>query len=127
MGSDFVMGYVVIPIRKCEDFERVRKKLRTALKKHTITQEEADAYYEPLTGEDAPKDMKEVRKEFANAINEGIKALQGRRDVTFIEHKGDRIYTTGGMSWGDDPTEAYRIFENLLRLPQKILKASKVS
>ena len=46
-----------------------------------------------------------------------------RRDVSWFNHKGDRIFITGGMSWGDTPTNACNIFEQFYTLPTKVLKA----
>lgn len=44
------------------------------------------------------------------------------RELTYIEHKGDTIYITGGMSWGDSPTDLYDIFSRFSSLPPSLLK-----
>jgi hypothetical protein len=68
-----------------------------------------------LTLEQARSDMKELVEEFFNSLE--------YRDVGCFEHKGDTIYITGGMSWGDMPTDSTTTFNGMMYLPQKILKA----
>lgn len=38
------------------------------------------------------------------------------RETTWIREGGVTIYITGGMSWGDDPTEDFRTFDNFTKL-----------
>ena len=70
---------------------------------------------EPLTEKEAQTIMKEIALDFFACLD--------YRDVTCISHKGDNIYLTGGMSWGDSPTESTETFQKFAMLPPKILKA----
>lgn len=45
------------------------------------------------------------------AIEEYFRDLDGRRDVGSVKFDGIWWLTTGGMTWGDPPTEAYTTFE----------------
>lgn len=67
-----------------------------------------------------PEDIAEVRKEFADVVKETFKSF-GYRDVTYGNHKGDVLYITGGLSWGDSPTDSFSTFEKFITLPQRIL------
>jgi hypothetical protein len=68
-----------------------------------------------LTEKEAREIMKGVAEDFFACLN--------YRDVTYISHKGDNIYLTGGMSWGDPPTDSTGAFQKFCMLPPKILKA----
>lgn len=60
----------------------------------------------------------QVRAELVHGLKADINlleaAVQGdRRDVWTGEIGGKSVVLTGGMSWGDGPTEAYEAFERL--------------
>ena len=63
--------------------------------------------------------LDEVKKQFKEIIEETIKAMD-YRDVTTANHKGDKLYITGGLSWGDSPTESFSLFDKFLSLPDRI-------
>ena len=68
-----------------------------------------------LTNKEIKGHLKKVIEEFFECLN--------YRDVSYIEHKGEMIYLTGGMSWGDYPTDSCNVFNRFICLPQKILTA----
>ncbi len=72
-----------------------------------------DVTDEVLTQKQARSYMKDVIKEFFACLD--------YRDVNYLIHKKDMIYLTGGVSWGDNPTDSFNIFQKFLYLPQKIL------
>ncbi|MCZ7607583.1 MAG: hypothetical protein M5U25_16255 [Planctomycetota bacterium] len=59
----------------------------------------------------------EQANELARAkLHEAVDAMRGfihRRDVGWLYREGETIFLTGGMSWGDTPTELYRVFDLL--------------
>lgn len=83
--------------------------------------EAIELYYNAISNIMAiPEDIAEVKKEFVDLIKETFTSLE-YRDVTYTQHKGDVLYITGGMSWGDSPTDSFDTFNKFSSLPQKIL------
>jgi hypothetical protein len=66
--------------------------------------------------EDLPN-LKTIAKE---AIEETFNNLDSR-DVTTWYYNEVVFYFTGGMSWGDSPTDSYDSFQKVSLLPQKVL------
>lgn len=62
---------------------------------------------------------------FKKDIDEAFSCI-GCRDVTEIYHKGEIMFITGGMSWGDAPSESYDSFLKLANLPTKVLRAGGI-
>lgn len=68
------------------------------------------------------KRAREVMKE---AINDFFRS-RGYRDMGSIIFKGYIIYLSGGLSWGDEPTDSYNTINKLTYLPKLILKAGRI-
>ena len=66
--------------------------------------------------EDLPN-LKTIAKE---AIEEAFNNLDSR-DVTTWYYGKVVFFLTGGMSWGDSPTDSYDAFQKMSLLPDKIL------
>jgi hypothetical protein len=66
-----------------------------------------------------PENAKEILHENLNTLEEAV--LGQRNDVSSLEFFGHDIYITGGMTWGDDPTDCYTAIETLSNL--KIMEA----
>lgn len=64
---------------------------------------------------DVPETIKNVIMNFFECID--------KRDVTYQFHNGQTIWMTGGMSYGDDPTESSKPFEEFDCLPKRIKEA----
>lgn len=92
------------------------------LKKQKLTDLQACAQE---YGYEYPGDWKDALIEIEGNLTEFFDCLT-YRDVTWIAHKGTTIYITGGMSWGDDPTDSYRTFERVAWLPLSVLTAGKL-
>ena len=71
-----------------------------------------------LTNKEVKESLKKVIEEFFDSLN--------CRDVSYIEHKGDKIYITGGMSWGDSPTDSCNVFLRFENIPERILTAGGI-
>ena len=70
-----------------------------------------------------------VAKEiFKEIIKDAFESVKGHyRDVAEIRHKGEIIYISGGMSWGDIPTDSCDVFYKFGNLPKKVLKAGGIN
>lgn len=64
--------------------------------------------------------LEELKAKHKKIVNDFFECLEFR-DVTTIQPDKDIIYLTGGMSWGDSPTDSYNRFEQLLNIPDCIL------
>lgn len=69
--------------------------------------------------------MKAAKPFIKKIIKETFQSLD-YRDVGNITHKGDIIFLSGGMSWGDLPTDSCDTFNKFGMLPKKILKAGGI-
>lgn len=79
----------------------------------------------PLTNEffhaDALDEVVEVKDAYRQALIE-IRNLIDRRDIAYFYHKGDWIILSGGMSYGDDPTDVMSTLDILDDLMPYLLK-----
>ena len=67
-------------------------------------------------------DKESLYKYVKETIDDFVNCLTGRE----VSHWFDReicVFVTGGMSWGDDPTDAFDLFNRIFDLPQSILDA----
>ena len=97
--------------------EKALKKLATLVKKERTIDNERDwdefaEYY---------SDGEDLKKEALDAIELALEDLDCR-EVAFVDF-GNRIYAmTGGMSWGDSPTDTFAHFDVVMRMPMRLLK-----
>ena len=82
------------------------------------TEDDEDLEEGILTEERAKEIMKKIVNEFFDGGN-------GRETGQF-EFNGYTILLTGGMSWGDNPTDALNDFNKFNNLPKKIREAGEV-
>ena len=139
MGADFVLCGIHI---KNDDLKKAEADALKKVENYTLhcnDEIQADEVIEYCSecdlDEEIPEDYpKKVNKTFEKKLKmsfrEDIIALfellretnEGkRRDTTWIYHKGDKIYFSGGMTWGDMPTEASVIISRIYGLPSEIL------
>jgi hypothetical protein len=78
-----------------------------------------------IKSEDNKNYIEASKKILKNVIEETFDSI-GYRDVAEIEHKGEVIFLSGGMSWGDTPTNSCETFEKFNSLPRKILNAGGI-
>ena len=128
MGGEMLVGFIAF--KEGSDLAIIREAMiQRAL---LATPEELDEYYSEEYGDNLDDYCEQQkiegdhlghgRDELVNVIEEALKesTLNDRRDVTFFEFLGYTLYITGGMSWGDAPTDAYTIFEKFNYLPLRI-------
>jgi hypothetical protein len=60
-----------------------------------------------------------MKEGFKDAINKVFDSLY-YRDVASFDFMGYTIYLTGGLSWGDSPTETFNTFDRFWQLPELI-------
>lgn len=67
----------------------------------------------------------EARDKMKEVVDEVIDNLY-LRDMGTIEFKGYKLFISGGMSWGDEPTQSYKSLNDFNLLPQDILKEAGI-
>jgi len=125
MGADLIMEAIFVDERWTFE-EAVEQMLEEIDKTHPtdfdtfieyVMHEEWDIEY---LDDKKTKQLKDKAKEVVKKMEEIITGQP--RDLTWINHKGHVIYLTGGMSWGDSPTDSFCDFENYYYLPRNITK-----
>lgn len=124
MGADLLLASVAV--RHGKKYEGVTLDDRKAwmlnmAKTMEITKEDVWAICEHSTGDEPPETLKERRELVLNTINDFFNCLY-YRDVTWTGVSIWQIIISGGLSWGDTPTESYRTIENFTYLPRRLLK-----
>lgn len=117
MGADFLFAWFAVPAKRPEDvkldFEGALNHIRNtdwSTNWEIVDEFEhfADFDKEGQAGKDKFNDQ--ARKELTKHVEE-MKSIFKRRDVGWFEHKDEVVFISGGMSWGDLPTEFYRALE----------------
>jgi hypothetical protein len=110
MGADLLLNYVEIA--------EPREKAQARLDKLQITKEHLEAFencgeYQFSDEEFSEQVQKDMRARLQRALDVVYDndEKQTSRDVTRLVIDGNRTFLfTGGMSWGDDPTNSYTDF-----------------
>lgn len=104
MGADFV--FAITPVGVPEDVARQRIAV--------VPRSDLGYIADVLFGEDSrlmsDEDFQEIRDYLHEAVDVVYQALEGeRRDAGWWKDpEGLPYVVTGGMTWGDDPTDAWR-------------------
>ena len=107
MGADLMLNYVEIA--------EPREKAQARLDRLVLTEADLSTFencgYHYFEDEDFSEELaKKMRAKIQEALDVVYDA-DGRRDVSSFIIDGNRtFYLTGGMSWGDDPSECYTDF-----------------
>lgn len=122
MSADFfyaslhvpAVGKSIIESIDALDTYKARKFLRSCKNLQDVL------YYAEMVGFDE-EDDNEIREKYETALDT-LKSLPCRNDVGYFYHKGDWIIISGGVSFGDDPTEAMETINLLIDLMPYLLK-----
>jgi len=105
MGADLILA--VAPVER--DFGEALKRIDTMTE--VELNEVAELRYGfPLEDDADGMTTEDVREEIRLAFR-AIADDDWRRDVVTLTFGDDSYYVTGGMSWGDSPTEAFGMIE----------------
>lgn len=117
MGADLCIDYVELKETEEEALNRLAK---LVIDQDTLDRFIDNANYFEWEGEDFTPELAEKMRD---RIKESVSVVYStsRRDTIGLTIDGDRIFVfTGGMSWGEEPTEAmqdFRIFNEFLGYP----------
>lgn len=104
MGADLCLA--MVPIRKTR--EQAFEKLKTYDKDDLI---ERLSFVDYLLADSDDNDV--VVSDAIDLVSQCLNNVydwsdHGSRDTAIVRFGNDRFLVTGGMTWGDDPTDAYR-------------------
>lgn len=109
MGADLIIEWIIVPDG---DKEKLKKEMLNKInvftkkaEKDRKTVEDLLKFFEEEGSVIKADRLEEIEKELIKTITEVLD--HNWRDTTWIEHKGDIILLTGGMCWGDNPTESF--------------------
>ena len=135
MGADLVLASVVVKTDEnlpWNDRELAMKKAVKELPaKKTIEWATDFAEYQCLEddfGEDGTLSEDDARRLLECIVDEFFRGVDSRfggsaRDITHVEVGDRRVILSGGMSWGDPPTESFDCINNVDWLPPEVLEA----
>ena len=123
MSADMMLNCLVLPIKR-PDNETIRKNLLNKLETYTKKNIKSfEDYYETY---DIENNIDKIKEDVKELINNVIDIIEGRRDVSnFVPYadKEEEWFFSGGLSYGDAPTEAYEIINKFSLLPQELQDA----
>lgn len=106
MGADMCVELAVIGEDEEPDFEAARSYIATAVEKDLMRHSRCDELEDLACGDWETVD--ELRKALRAALASFEVAVSAwHREATRLHRNGEVIYLTGGLSWGDAPTELY--------------------
>ena len=112
MGADFT--YLTVP--RVEMTPERKEQLIALI--DTLTLEDFDERYDFDDEDDEGNPIGiDDEKDFLKTIIENYNDFDQRRDTSDISSNGIWKYITGGMSWGDAPTDAYDLFDHIVNCP----------
>ena len=118
MGADLLITALVIETGMTPDFDAARAAIETVSSaKIEVPDEFWD--YDPDTDEG----LDAIRHHLRDSLSELETALQESRELASFELHGATVYLTGGMSWGDAPTELFETFSRLWAVPAVLVAA----
>lgn len=137
MGADLLVTWLVIDKDKTPDIEAGREAVRN------LPIEKLSEAYEEIEGSDIgwedpdnEKGFVDENDEWTPVAHEALKkwalavvdrfeneVIAGGRDMVAFPVRGARVYLSGGMSWGDSPTDAFNIIGAMFTLGQSVLEA----
>jgi hypothetical protein len=120
MGADMIISCIAIPktnIPKLKDlFAKIHQNIdimtEQDVKAYLVNEQRDDGFMEEMTFDEYKEELHSI----VSAVEQDLDA----RDVTAIEHRGDIIYITGGLSWGDNVTDSMDDFDAFNNIPEWI-------
>jgi hypothetical protein len=118
MGADMLIATLVIDEACYPDFAAAHRAIEVVTAADIEDEDEFCDMPDPQTG----SGLSALRVDLHRCLNELELALSGR-EFTADSVRGATIYITGGLSWGDSPSEAFEIV-NRLRAVRGVLRAA---
>ena len=115
MGADMCLSDLWIKAHKEIKAEDGHAHIETLTYERLLTERRTDFYIDSICME-IPLEAERVRTvkaHFHEALDGVLQSLNSR-EVTRRSVLGWHVYLTGGMTWGDDPSEAFGVWAKLI-------------
>lgn len=109
MGADFICTY--LPIPKDKDGAPMRLNFEAAIQAIAATDWLQTAFHWDRSGD---QDIGETRAALRAAVEWLQEMDMQPRDIIWLERPTEWLVLTGGLSWGDDPTDSFDFIELLV-------------
>jgi hypothetical protein len=126
MGADFVFAVAVFKnwdsgYEEQNQLDERKEKLIKIVNEATPSQ--IQEYFDSKDDDEFPKDLTLVgkRNTIIKVVEDFFDCLNSRESGSF-NHEGDRFYLSGGMSWGDLPTDAVNLIYDFFNISSELLK-----
>jgi hypothetical protein len=107
MGADMLIACLSIPSGRRPDFAACHR----AVERLAPTDiEDPDEFHEFDLGTESG--MRGLRHDLHRSVEKLEEALEGRQ-FALLGMGGTDVYLTGGLSWGDSPTQAFELVDHL--------------
>lgn len=122
MGADFIFDAIIINHRH----DNLRELLPTLLDKckaltiADFSQLDKTTYYDRFDTQITNNTLPKIKTNMSEVVEDTFEYLMHSRECSYMTFEGYDIYLTGGMSWGDAPTDAFDAFGQFNALPSCI-------
>ena len=107
MGADLLITALVVDENRELDYEAADRAI-AALDALDIL--EPDYFDEDP---DEPEGLEQIRASLRADLRELREAIEGYFEIALVHIRGATVYLTGGMTWGDGPTEVWDVIARL--------------
>jgi hypothetical protein len=108
MGADLLITALMLDERREPDFEAAERAI-SALQGADVTDPDWFDGHDP----EDPEGLEQIRAVLRADLQELREAIAGCREMAEMIVRGARLHLTGGMSWGDGPTEVWDVIARL--------------
>jgi hypothetical protein len=104
MSADLLLAALVVDEERQLDFDAADRAI-AALQGLDVTEPDFFVGHDP----DRPEGLEQIRAALRSDLRELRDAIEGRRylEIAEMNVRGARLYITGGLSYGDGPTEIW--------------------
>ncbi len=117
MGADLLITALVVDENRELDYEAADRAI-AALDAPDIL--EPDFFDKDP---DEPEGLEQIRALLRADLRELREAIEGYFEIALVHIRGATVYLTGGMTWGDGPTEVWDVIARL-RAVRGVLRAA---
>jgi hypothetical protein len=120
MGADLIVaGFAIDRDKPAMTKERIRTRVNKWLDENKDTfdfqaySQEANGYSEEAEFVDVEQVRKEIQETLCEAVE--LSTSPTERGITYFDSAATavRVYLAGGMSWGDDPSDAFTVITRI--------------
>lgn len=131
MGADLIISEISIKKNRqvkseAEYFAAGLLKVKKAIEEKPIKKSDWKEYYDEVSG-DEPPEANTIKQDTIEVMDNLIAAVRGkRRDAVLIIYPERTILVSGGMSWGDMPTDLCNDIYKANNIPKEYFEGTAI-